>query len=130
MRQRGFTVLELIVAVVFLLIAGTIFFVQKHNIEVADRDSARKVAVNEMYYNLEDVYYPAHGGYPQHLTTDVLKGIDPNILKDPNGLAVGDYGSDYRYEPKNCDAADKCASYTLTANLQNEADYVKDSRNK
>lgn len=128
-KQRGFTVLELIVAIVFLLAAATIFYVQKRDLEVAARDSSRKTAINEMYYNLEDVYYPANQGYPQKLTADQLKGIDPSVLKDPSGKMVGDYGSNYRYEPKDC-KDNKCKSYTLTADLEHEADYQKTSRNK
>lgn len=129
MRQRGFTVLELLVAIVFLIAAGTIFFVQKRDLEVASRDSARKTAINAMYYNLEDVFYPANNGYPEHLTADQLKGLDPAILKDPNGKTIGDYGSNYRYDTKDC-ANGLCKSYTLTATLEHEGNYVKDSRNK
>lgn len=129
MRNRGFTVLELIVAIVFLLVAGTIFFVQKRNLEMSTRDSQRKTAINALYYNLEDVYYPAHSAYPEHLTADQLKGIDPNTLKDPNGKTVGDQGSDYNYQPKDCTNS-LCKSYTLTANMESEADYTKTSRNQ
>ncbi len=127
-RQSGFTVLELIVAVVFLLVAGTFFFIQKRDLEIANRDMQRKTAINSMYYTLEDVFYPAAGNYPEHLAADQLKGIDPSILKDPNGKAVGSQGSDYNYVPKDCTDG-KCRSYSLTANLENEADYTKNSRN-
>ena len=125
-RQRGFTVLELIIAVIFLLAAGTIFFIQKRDLEVANRDSQRKTAINAIYYNLEYIYYPANSGYPEHLTADGLKGLDPAQLKDPNGKAVGDQGSDYSYTPKDCQN-NLCKSYSLTANLENEADYTKTS---
>jgi hypothetical protein len=128
-NQRGFTVLELIIAIVFLLAAGTIFWVQKRDLEVAAHDSSRKTAINQIYYNLEDVYYPAAKAYPEKLTADGLKGVDPQLLKDPRGITIGDYGSDYRYEPKDCKDG-KCKSYTLTANLEAEGDLTKDSRNK
>lgn len=128
-KQRGFTVLELIIAVVFLLAAATIFYVQKRDLEIAHRDSVRKTAINEMYYNLEDVYFAANQGYPERLSADQLKGLNPESLKDPNGKTVGEYGSNYRYEAKDCQNG-KCKSYTLTADLENEADYVKASRNK
>src|SRR5690348_4396658 len=120
-RQSGFTVLELIVAVVFLVVAGTFFFIQKRNLEVANRDSVRKTAINSIYYNLEDVYYPANGAYPEHLTADQLKGVDPTAFTDPNGKAFETEGSDYSYTPKDC-ADGKCKSYSITANLENEAD--------
>lgn len=127
-RTQGFTVLELIVAVVFLVIAGTFFFIQKRDLEVANRDSLRKTTINNLYYTLEDVFYPGAGTYPEYLTADQLRGIDPAILKDPNGKAFGEQGSDYNYTPKDC-VDGKCRSYILTANLENEADYVKNSRN-
>ena len=129
MRQRGFTVLELIIAIVVLLAAGGIFFVQKRNLEIAKTDAQSKTAINAIYYSLEDVYYPANQMYPEHLTADQLKGMDPADLKDPKGKTIGDQGSAYRYEPKDCKDG-KCKSYTLTADLQNEADFVKQSRNK
>ena len=128
-KQRGFTVFELIVAIVFLVIAGTFFFIQKRDLEIASRDTIRKTAINGMYYTLEDVYYPANGGYPEHITADILKGLDPSQLKDPSGKAIGQEGSNYSYVAKNC-ADGKCHSYTLTADLENEADYIKNSRNQ
>jgi Tfp pilus assembly protein PilE len=127
--QRGFTVLELIIVIVFVLAAGTIFYVQKRDLEVQARDSDRKTAINAIYYNLEDVYYAANKAYPQKLTADQLKGLDPSILKDPEGVAIGEQNSDYSYNPKDCTDG-KCKSYTLTANLEHEADYVKTSRNQ
>ena len=128
-QERGFTVLEMIIAIVFVLAAGTIFYVQKRDLEVQARDSARKTAINAMYYNLEDVYYAANHAYPQKLTADQLPGLDPSLLKDPEGVAIGDQNSDYSYTPKDCSNS-KCKSYVLTANLEQEADYTKVSRNQ
>lgn len=127
--QRGFTVLELIVAVAFLIVAGTVFYVQKRDLEVQARDATRKTAINAIYYNLEDVFYPTNRAYPQKLTSDQLKGLDPSLLKDPEGAAVGDQNSDYSYEPKDC-SSNMCKSYSLRANLEHEADYTKTSRNQ
>ena len=56
MKQRGFTVIELMVVIVLLLVIGVVFLVQKNNIEVAARDDTRKIAINSIYYNLEEVY--------------------------------------------------------------------------
>lgn len=128
-NQRGFTVLELIIVIVFLLVMGTIFIVQRRDLEVAQRDSDRKTAINAMYYNLEDVFFAANKFYPQALTADQLRGLDPSLLQDPEGVAVGEENSDYRYEPKDC-AEGKCRSYELRADLENEADFVKSSRNQ
>jgi type II secretory pathway pseudopilin PulG len=128
-RQRGFTVLELIIAIVFVLAAGTIFYVQKRDLEVQARDSDRKTAINAIYYNLEDVYYAANHAYPQKLTADQLPGLDPSILKDPEGVMISEQNSDYTYSPKDCTDG-KCKSYSMTANLEHEADYTKTSRNQ
>lgn len=129
MRQKGFTVLELIIAIVFLLAAGTFFYIQKRDLEVANRDSQRKTAINAIYYNLEDVFLPTNKFYPETLTADLLKGLDPSLLTDPDGKKAGEEDGNYRYEPKDC-VDGKCRSYTLTANLEHEADYVKTSRNQ
>lgn len=127
--QRGFTVLELIVAVVFLVAIGTVFLVQKRDLQIAERDSDRKTAINAIYYNLEDIYYAGNQSYPQSLTADQLKGLDPTMLKDPEGVAVGNSKSDYHYTAKDCKDG-KCKSYELRAELEKEADFIKKSRNK
>lgn len=127
-KQRGFTILELLVSVVFLVAIGTVFLVQKRDLNVAHRDSDRKTAINAIYYNLEDVYYLANQSYPEHLTTDELKGLDPDMLKDPAGVKIEDEKSTYSYEPKDCTDGE-CKSYELRANLEHEADYIKKSRN-
>lgn len=128
-RTSGFTVLELIVVIVFVLILGTVFYVQKRDLQVGKRDAQRKTAINAIYYNLEDVYYPTHKGYPQTLAADQLPGLDPDQLKDPNGVTVGDQKAQYRYEPKDC-KDHLCKSYKLTASMEHEADYIKQSRNQ
>lgn len=129
MHQKGFTVLELMIAIVFLLAAGTFFYIQKRDLEVDKQDSLRKTAINAIYYNLEDVFYPANKFYPEVLAADQLKGLDPSLLTDPEGKKIGEEEGNYRYEPKDCTDT-KCKSYTLTANLEHEADYTKTSRNQ
>lgn len=127
MKQRGFTVIELVVIIVLLISVGAIFWIQKNNIETANRDERRRVAINAMYYNLEDVYYKEHKSYPKTIDEKVLTAMDSELFTDPLGYKLGEADSDYRYEPLNCDD-DKCASYTLRALMENEADYVKNSK--
>ena len=127
MKQRGFTVIELVVAIVLLAVIGGVFWYQKNNIEVAGRDDKRKVSINAMYYGLEEVYYKQHGYYPERIEKGTLASVDNALLKDPQGVMIGDAASDYRYEAKNCTDA-KCKSYSLRASLENEADFVKNSR--
>ena len=128
-NQKGFTVLELIIVIVFLAVIGTIFLVQMRDLTVGQRDSQRKTAINAIYYNLEDVYYAANQYYPQAITADALKGVDPTLLKDPDGVMIGEQNSNYSYTPKDCTDG-KCKSYELRADLEKEGDFVKDSRNK
>ena len=127
-RPRGFTVIELIVIVAILSAVSVLFFVQKSNVEVAGRDDARKTAINAFYYSLEEVYFKANGHYPQSIDATVLPSVDPDLFKDPAGNAVGTSSSDYRYEPVSC-IDNKCKSYTLRASLENEDDFVKESKN-
>lgn len=122
--KRGFTVLELIVAIVFLLFIGGVFVHQKNKLAQQDRDSKRKIAINALYFNLKDVYYPKNKFYPENLTTESLPGVDPAIYTDPNGNAWGSPDSNYSYETTDC-TDNKCQNFKLSAKLENEADFVK-----
>jgi len=139
MKQRGFTVIELVVVIVFLIFAGILFFVQKNNLEVAGRDETRKTAINAIYYGLEESFYKQNGYYPAEINDKNLTTLDSKLFTDPNGIKLGQttekindeeipVQSEYRYEPTNCTDS-KCKSYTLRADLEAEADYVKKSRN-
>ena len=126
--SRGFTVIELLIVVAVLAAASIVFFVQKNNIEVAARDEVRKTSINAMYYGLEEVYYKENGSYPRTISSAILPSVDPALLKDTNGVKIGESASEFRYEPLNCDG-DACKSYVLRTTLENEDDYVKKSRN-
>jgi hypothetical protein len=80
-----------------------------------------------MYFNLEEVFYPAHNYYPATISDENLKAMDPQLFTDSFGFNIGDGLSSYRYEPTNC-VDDKCQSYTLRANLEKEDDFIKNSR--
>lgn len=144
----GFTVIELLVVIVIIGVASVLFFIQKNNLESANRDERRKIAVNAIYYNLEEVFYPKNGYYPATINKDILTAMDPELLKDTNGIepnyAVTDESLsdeekaaaetaiqqlyEYRYEPTNCNTENQCKSYSITVDLENEADYTKKSR--
>lgn len=127
-RNSGFTVIELIVTIAFLLAAATILFIQKNNLGAGTRDTQRKTAINAMYYNLEEVFYVKNGYYPSKIDSKTLRAMDPTLFTDPDGVKMNETDANYRYEGTNCDN-DKCKSYTLRADLEKEADYVKTSRN-
>lgn len=126
-HKKGFTVIELLVVIVILATAVFLVFWQKNNLDIAGRDNQRKTAINAMYYSLENAYYPTHGYYPNHLNSGVLKSMDPDLFTDPNGVKLGDSGSNYRYTPLNC-TGDQCQGYTLQASLEGQATYKKTSR--
>ena len=126
--RRGFTIIELLFIVVIIGAASIIFFVQKNNLEAASRDETRKTSINAMYYSLEEVFFKANGYYPRTIDEKVLPSMDPALFSDPQGVKIGEATSDYRYESLNCDG-DRCKSYVLRTTLENEADFIKDSRN-
>ena len=125
--KRGFTALELIIAIGFVGGAVVFFFLQKATIDAYARDDHNKTAINAIYYALEDVYRFTFGYYPEVLTEDSLRGADPRFLVDQNGNFVSGVGSNLHYEPENC-ADGKCSSYVLRATLEKETDFVRRSR--
>lgn len=124
----GFTVVELLVAVVVLMSIGLIVLSQKNTLESIHRDKERKTAINAIYYNLEEVVKPASNGYPSTLSAAQLKAMDKDLLKDPWGKTIGEKDSNYRYEPTGCGGGTVCSGYTLRADLEREADFVKTNR--
>lgn len=127
--KRGFTVIELLIVMTVCIVASVVFFVQKNHVEIAARDETRKTSINAIYYALEEVTYKQDKSYPRTLSPEALPSIDPEHLKDTNGVSINESDSEYRYEPLNCEG-DACKSYTLRTTLENEDDYVKTSRNK
>lgn len=124
-EKKGFTVIELMIVGVFAALLLIIFFVQKSNVEAMDRDDKRKVAINAMYYALEEYYYPKNGYYPAEINEEVLPVIDPALFTDPLGMNLGIDGSSYSYEVANCDSDNKCREFTLRASLEKEDAYIK-----
>ena len=135
-RSSGFTVIEIIVVIVVLFGASLLFFQQKSNIEATARDDKRKSDINTIYHNLEKVYYAKNHAYPSTVDGTTLPAVPDDIFKDPDGVPVNSTRtsnlgitttpSTYSYDPANC-RGDVCGSYTLRANLEKEADYVKKS---
>lgn len=129
-HSRGFTVIELLVSLVLLGVGGWLFFTEKATVNAMQRDTARKVAINAMYYNLEEVYYQQHSAYPASIDSKALRAMDAALFTDPKGNKLGESGSDYRYEGIGCSTDGVCKSYTLTSSMERESDYIKTGRNK
>lgn len=126
--KSGFTILEIIIVAVFATLLLVLFFVQKANIDAMERDEDRKIAINAMYYALEESYYKDHGYYPETISEDNIKVIDPALWTDPFGYNLGTPESSYSYQPANCENS-HCKEYTLKADLEKEDAYVKYNRN-
>lgn len=126
--KSGFTVLEIVIVAGFAALLLALFFVQKANIDAMERDEDRKIAINAMYYALEESYYETHGYYPEYISEENIKVIDPALWTDPNGYNLGDPQSSYSYQAANCENG-KCKEYILKADLEKEDTYIKYNRN-
>lgn len=130
-QKSGFTVLEIILCIVFVGVFLVLFFIQKSDVEAMARDDDRKVAINAMFYALEEGYYAENGYYPENIeSAEILPWIDPNLFTDPYGTTLWntDTDSNYSYDASDCEDG-KCKSYTLRSTMEKEDDYVKNSRN-
>jgi type II secretory pathway pseudopilin PulG len=126
-RSQGFTIIEIIVVIVFLCVAATLLLVQKNDLAATQRDNQRKTAINAMYYNLEEVFFEQNGYYPSKIDSKTLRAMDPSLFTDPTDIKLGEEASDYNYVANNCDNT-KCKGYKLSATLEKEAEYVKTNR--
>lgn len=143
--EQGFTIIELIVAFVVLVVLAVFFFLQRNELETANRDQTRKATINSMYYALTEGYYKEHGYYPQNISRDNLKTVDPSIFTDPDGYTLHgnqctytnlnnkqatDGNCNYKYSASKCDNKGKCQAFKLTADLEAESDYTKEVKVK
>lgn len=128
MKKQGFTILEVCIVAVFAGLLLILFLIQKSNIDAMERDEDRKIAINAMYYALEESFYPQHGYYPESINEENITVIDPALWTDPSGNNLGDPQSSYHYEAANCNNG-KCQEYILKAELEKEDTYIKYSRN-
>ena len=127
-KKSGFTIVELLVVATFATLALILFFVQKANVDAMGRDDDRKTAINAMYYALEEGFYAQNKYYPETISEENLKYLDPALFTDPMGVNLGVDGSSYTYEPANCTNG-KCKEYILKAVLEKEDLYIKRNRN-
>ncbi len=125
-KQSGFTVIELLVVIVLFVLAGIFFLQQKNEIERVDRDRERKISINAFHYSLKEVYYKQKNSYPRTIDAKILPSVDPELFKDPNGVAVGEQNSNFRYEGLGCEG-DVCTNYSVRADLEAEDDFVRRS---
>lgn len=140
-KQQGFTVIEISIAIVVLITLTVFFVVQKQEFNTAANDQNRKSAINSMYYSLTEDFHKNKGYYPKTISRDNLKSVDPTLFTDPSGFTLNgnectytdsdnkqatDGSCEYHYQATNCNG-DKCQAFKLTADLEAEGDYIKES---
>lgn len=125
--KKAFTTIEVLVAIAVLGLLLFVFVAQKNEISQKMRDQQRKASINALYFNLTQIYYKKNGYYPEFLKPELIDGVDPAIFSDPKKVLLGDQGSDYAYVTSNCQD-NKCQKFKLSAKLELEAEYIKESR--
>lgn len=110
-----------------LVVIGVFFLIQRGDLLSAARDQERKTDINAIYLNLKDIYFTDNGYYPPSIDNEILHGIDVSAFIDPNGIFINSMGGDYFYEGINCDNGGKCKEFSLSTQMEKEAEYTKTS---
>lgn len=146
--QSGFTILELLVVIIFIGILGFVVFNTYGDVQSQKRNQERRGDIESLHGQLE-IYHAQNDIYPlpSHMTdvqwvNDNLPGLETRALADPLSNELFTIGTEpgeqiYAYEGRNCrqpdeengeeatqeDAAETlsgCQSYTLTATFEGE----------
>lgn len=149
-RQKGFTIVELLIVIVVIGILATLVIVTFSGIQQRARDTQRQTDINAVQGHLE-AFYATYGYYPtlEDITDGTfqdtyLEGLDPEALDAPDGAVIAAVAptNGYSYvaagaaacvnttasDPTGADTTNNgCDSYTLTADLERGANYVKTS---
>lgn len=126
-RQDGFTIIELLIFILIIAVVGLVGVTNVRIWRAEKRDRAAKIDINATAFQLES-FYEKNGFYPNALSDNALKGISPDNLKDASSKKANEPSSAYIYKPQDC-VETKCKSFILSADLEREALYVKESLN-
>ena len=127
-NKRGFTVIEILVALCVLILIGVLGFTNIHDLQAHNRDNQLKTSVNATQYQLQ-AFFQTNKYYPKTLDGKTLAGLDPELLKDPAGIMINQPNSALSYTTENCKDT-KCQRFTLSANLEKEPTYTKTNADK
>jgi prepilin-type N-terminal cleavage/methylation domain-containing protein len=142
-KQSGFTIVELLIVIVVIGILAALVITTFTGIQQKARDTERQTDIKAIYGQVE-AYYAQNGKYPTLANvndatwrTTNMKGLDGEALKDPKGTAQtlvaapADNAYAYAVGPASCDngAGGDCATYTLTARLENNTVFTKSNLN-
>jgi prepilin-type N-terminal cleavage/methylation domain-containing protein len=124
-RQQGFTIVELLIVIVVIVILAGFVLNAFSGIQAQARDADRTNDLRVVASQLETYGAKNDGVYPTaaNLADGTwvaanLVGLDPDALLDPAGAAYT-----YTPAPANCDngaTVGDCTSWTLTADLEED----------
>ncbi|MFZ1248973.1 MAG: type II secretion system protein [Candidatus Saccharimonadales bacterium] len=145
-KNKGFTIVELLIVIVVIGILATLVIVTFTGIQQKGRNSQRQTDINAVDSQVE-AFYAQHGFYPKQIdladatfVSKYLKGLDPESLRDPKQpknetIGTTATSSQYSYVASNTggtgcsnstatetssdDPVDNgCDKFVLTANLE------------
>lgn len=142
-KQKGFTIVELLIVIVVIGILVALVVTTFSGIQRRARDTERQTDIKAVHSQVE-AYYAQNGRYPTlaNLNDDTwvgdnLAGLDIDALQDPKGSGNDLQGTAasniyaYAQDPSTCDngTAGDCTGYTLTATLEGGGTFVRNSLN-
>lgn len=119
-KNAGFTVIELLTALVLVIAIFVLAIAQKNDLDASKRDQQRKAGVNAIYYALKNGYYLQNKYYPTSVDAKKLPYIDPASFK-----TIGDDNKyDIHYRGLDC-TGENCKRFEIKVELEKEATYQK-----